>query len=235
MRWVIVCGGEASRWGNHLGVPKHLVEISGEVLLERTIGQIHDRDPDADVVLAVKGMDARYNLDGARRSRAKLDASRQQADKVLSSEHLWSASDRTLLLFGDVWWSQSAMDLVAGNTQPWVAFARFGPSEVTGCRHAELFGFAFNPEHRSTIAGAGEHAAELGRSGKLRNWSGGWQVYKIAAGVPDEFIKGVKHPDYNTRDLGHSVEIDDWTDDFDTPTDWDRWCWAWADADEKPL
>jgi hypothetical protein len=234
VRWLLICGGESSRWNNHLGRPKHLIRIAGEVVLERTVRQIHERDPDADVVVVVKDMDADYLIDGTRRTRAKLDPSRAQADKVLSSQHVWSSSERTMLLFGDVWWSNEAMDLAAGSTEPWCAFARFTRSEVTGCKHPELFGFAFNPEHRSKIADAANLCVELADSGELTRWSGGWQVYKAAAGAERDHIVGVRSPNYNTRDLGHSVEIDDWTDDFDAPADWDRWCWHYAQADVKP-
>lgn len=235
MRWLLMCGGDGGRWGNHLGRPKHLIKLAGEVVLERTVRQIHARDPEADVVVVVKDMDGAYNIDGARRSRAKLDLSREQADKVLSSEHLWSASDRTMLLFGDVWWSEDAMDLIATDPQPWSVFARFGPSDITGCKHAELFGFGFDPEHRSTIADGANRCVDLAKRGELKFWSGGWQVYKAAAGCPDHFVCGVKDPNYNTKDLGHSVTIDDWTDDFDTPADWDRWCWAYSQAEVKPV
>lgn len=231
MKVVIQCAGESSRWGDALGVPKHLVPIHGEPVLHRAVRLIHELAPDAEVVLGVKdGRDPDYRIDGAARRAVKLDPSREQADKVLSSEHLWSASERTVLLFGDVFWTRAAMIDVLTNGDPWTAFCRFGGSLVTGCRHAELFGFAFDPEHRSTIADAANRCVDLARAGQLTKWSGGWQVYKAAAGAPVDHIVGVKHPNYSTRDLGHAVEIDDWTDDFDKADDWDRWCWHWSHA-----
>jgi len=37
MKVLILCAGDGSRWGNYLGVPKQLVTINGETLLDRTI------------------------------------------------------------------------------------------------------------------------------------------------------------------------------------------------------
>ena len=36
MKYIIMADGEGKRWNDHLGIPKHLVEIGGETLLERT-------------------------------------------------------------------------------------------------------------------------------------------------------------------------------------------------------
>ena len=29
--------GEGKRWGNYLGIPKHLIEIDGEPIIKRTV------------------------------------------------------------------------------------------------------------------------------------------------------------------------------------------------------
>jgi len=44
------------------------------------------------------------------------------------------------------------------------------------------------------------------------------------AGAADDEL--TKH-----RNLGHATVIDDWTDDFDFPGDWEMWCWRWAKTD----
>lgn len=36
MRYVIMCAGKGTRWNNYLGVPKQLIRINGESLIERT-------------------------------------------------------------------------------------------------------------------------------------------------------------------------------------------------------
>ena len=37
MRYIIMADGEGKRWGNYKGVPKHLITVEGETILERTI------------------------------------------------------------------------------------------------------------------------------------------------------------------------------------------------------
>jgi len=43
---VVMAAGEGTRWDNHLGTPKHLVSVEGEVLLKRTVQQLTDRVPE---------------------------------------------------------------------------------------------------------------------------------------------------------------------------------------------
>ena len=43
MRFLIACSGKGTRWKNYLGVPKHLIKIDGERLLDRTIRLIKER------------------------------------------------------------------------------------------------------------------------------------------------------------------------------------------------
>lgn len=230
MRVIIQCAGNGDRWGNHLGVPKHLAVLRGEPILHRAVRLIGELS-DAEVIIGVAdGRDSTYKVDGSARRKVQLDPSRQQADKVLSCEHLWSPSERTVVLFGDIYWTDDAMARVLECDEPWAAFCRFGPSSFTGCDHAELFGFTFTPDERSRIRDAANLCADLGRAGVLSNWSGGWQVYKAAAGaLTADTVNPAEVP--KARTLGHAVEIDDWTDDLDEPGDWDRWCWHWGTAD----
>ena len=39
MKILILADGEGKRWGNYKGVPKHLLEIDGERLIDRMIRQ----------------------------------------------------------------------------------------------------------------------------------------------------------------------------------------------------
>lgn len=59
-----MANGEARRWGNYLGKPKHLVEITeGESLLARTVRLVHAQDPHAEVIISAH--DERYAVEGA--------------------------------------------------------------------------------------------------------------------------------------------------------------------------
>lgn len=224
-RALILCAGNATRWGDRHGdTPKQLVTLRGEPILHRTVRLIDAERFDVRVVVADSSEDV-WKVPGAKRARANLDPTRAQADKLLSSEHLWSSTGRTVVLFGDVYFTDEAMHTITEDVSPWCAFGRFGASDLTGCDHRELFGFAFDPEEHDRIRSAAERCVDLHRAGTLTEWSGGWEIYTAAAGGSDAEISAGRFVN-----LGNIEHIDDWTDDFDAPVDWDRWCYQWATA-----
>ena len=61
--------GKMSRWDNTCEVPKHLLPIGSEILLGRTVRQIRENDPAAEVI--VTSHDPRYGNYGAVRYEPK--------------------------------------------------------------------------------------------------------------------------------------------------------------------
>lgn len=51
-RYVIMANGSGVRWGNYDGIPKQLIRVDGETLLERTSRLLHDNDEHAEVIVA---------------------------------------------------------------------------------------------------------------------------------------------------------------------------------------
>jgi choline kinase len=87
MRAIIIAAGEATRWGNYLGVPKHLIPIDGEPIAKRTIRLLKDRGV-SDIFLV--GLDSDlYRLTGSKFYLAKKNPEYAGADKFLSSKELW--------------------------------------------------------------------------------------------------------------------------------------------------
>lgn len=226
MRVLIPCAGMATRWlGDR---PKHLMPVLGEPILDRTVRLVLERRPDADVRIVVRDLsDDRYKLPGTKRATAKLDPSKSQADKFLSSRHLWAANDRTVILWGDVFFTVAAMDRILNFDGDWAMFARLGPSSWTGKDHKEPFAFSFTADAAPLLESGITACVEAAAAGTLTSWSGSWQVYRATVGRLD-----TRWPDLTVEDLAHVVEIDDWTDDFDFEDDWHRWCWEWAHANE---
>lgn len=221
MRVIIPCAGMATRWFGD--TPKHLVPIFDEPILHRTVRLIQERT-DADVRVVVKNLsDDRYKIPGATRATAKLDPSRSQADKLSSSRHLWSKTGRTVILWGDCFFTEVAMDRILSHDGDWCMFARLGPSKFTGKDHKEPFGFSLAPEHHDVLDLGINTCIDQARAGTLTAWSGSWQMYRAALGYGD-----VRWPDLPTTALDNVTVIDDWTDDFDVEDDWRNWCWHWA-------
>lgn len=214
-RVIVICAGEGERWGDYLGVPKHLIEVDGERLIDRTVRLALEHGA-TDVTVVAKRGDTRYSVKGARRAMAKLNPENGDADKFLSSKHLWDKEGRTVVLYGDVWFSDEAMRTILSDTHTdWRLYARFGPSQTTGATSGECFAVSVYPGQHDEWTAALERVAAMWRDSRLKR-CGGWETYRAMHAVPDDQLS--KHRRY-TRHLW----IDDWTEDFDKPGDYDTW------------
>jgi hypothetical protein len=203
-----MAGGSGARWGNYMGIPKHLVPIDGVPLLHRTVAQFLDRHVEV-VVLAPP--DPRYQVNRAWTVRPEFTDC--DTDKFLSSMPWWHYSAPTTVVYGDCYLTDLAVDaLTRGRGMTWVG--RAGASNITGCPWGELFGVTVDASHHGKLASAilqvrGQLLAERIPRG------GGWEVYRATQGM------GLL-PDHHAI-RGDFVEVDDWSDDFDFPEDYDRW------------
>lgn len=214
MRVIIRCAGDGERWGNYRDVPKHLAPICGEPILNRTVRLCNEIVPDADVKVVVADLkDRRYKVDGSSRTTDKPNPDNGDLDKIASSRHLWD-SDRTVVLWGDTWWSRDALtDVLTAEHDDWHAWLRFGPNGHGG----ELFAFSWPGDRNERVEESLDHAI----ANQLPGQRGGWMLYRALANKQLD-----DHADH-----GNSTIVDDWTEDFDAPDDWDQWCYRWATTD----
>lgn len=206
---IVIAAGEGTRWNNYLGKRKHFIEIDGETIITRTVrlaGQFSSK-------VYVVGSSDDFRINGSTLFRPELNPLDNDADKFLNSASLWNQEGRTVVLYGDVYFSDDAMQrIMEFQPREWTLFARFGPSKLTGKRYGECFAQSFYPEHIV------EHLAQLRNivsarlKGKIKR-CGGWEHYRSMERLPLE-----KH-----QRKGRFVEIDDWTEDFDQPSDYDCW------------
>lgn len=215
-RAIIICAGEATRWGNHLNTPKHLIEIEGERLLDRTVRLLNERGVE-DVHVVVKAEDARYKVPGSKLYIAKLDYEKNaDADKFLSSKKLWNKKGRTIVFYGDCYFTDEAMDTIIGHEpKDWVLFCRPGASRITGTKWGECFAQSFYPDQIAEHEAALYRIADLKKQGVIRR-CGGWEHYRAMLGRGDQALNRHTMSD-------RYVEINDWTDDFDYPDDYETW------------
>lgn len=211
-RAIIIAAGDGTRWGKYLGIDKHFIEIDGEKLIHRTVRQLRDNGIED---IWVVGKDKRYEIPGAKFFLPELNEHNDGVDKFLNSKELW-IDGRTIVLYGDVYFSEYAMGkIVNHNHRDWQLFARAFGSRITGCKWGECFAQSFYtehiPEHKRNL----EKAVKLWHQGKIRRPSG-WQHYRFMIGLPPN---RVDEPFVGDR----FVNIDDFTDDFDSPDDYDRW------------
>lgn len=215
---LVLCAGEATRWQSHMQTPrKHLVQLEGEVLLARTLRQVAAYQPQRVTVLVRPGDEALYRpVCPAHVQLHAIDEvplpQQTPAWKYLSSESQWNRGGRTISLLGDVWFSDGAMDTIFNwQGHGWWSFGRSGASALTGCPYGEIFAHRFDDvsEHAQALA----QLDELYRIQACIEQASGWALLQL-----------MTQQDPNVRVVGERfVEIDDFTEDFDYPQDYDNW------------
>ncbi|MFG3090679.1 hypothetical protein ACGGAI_23945 [Streptomyces antibioticus] len=212
---IVICAGEATRWGGHRGTAKHLLAPEGERLIDRTVRLAREHGAGRVLIVSKPG-DSRYEVDGADRADARLEPRNGDADKFLSSRHLWDPEQRTVILYGDCWFDDDAMaGILADERREWLLWCRPGPSKVTGATSGECFAVGFWPEHHPEYEAALLRVASLWRAGIIGR-CGGWETYRAMNGAPDGELR--KH-----RMYGRYETVGGWTEDFDKPLDYERW------------
>ncbi len=195
-RVLILCAGEGERWGEYLGGPKQLAPICGVPLLVRTVGQVQHYFGVSPVIVT---HDPRLHISGCDSFCPKRR--RWVVETFLSTAHLWS--NRTIVLLGDVLYTDTAMTMCRGASRGLVIFGRRGASAFSGKRYGELFGLSFTREYSDflikCLAQVIADAINGGR-GKL------WELYFLTQRQPPVGLPPVEF-----------CEIHDYTEDFDCP------------------
>ncbi len=210
---IIICAGEGRGWKNYLGIQKHFIKIEDERLIDRTVRLIN-KLKNENVKVFVVALNDNYKIEGSTLFIPKINPVDDGVDKFLNSKELWSKQGRTIIFYGDVWFSEEAMrQIIQYDKKEWMLFARKGKSSVTGCMHEEIFAQSFypkdTPEHEKNLLKIVE-AYQL----KLIRCGSGWHHYRCMVGLEHTDNKIIKDKIFN---------IDDFTDDFDYPLDYDTW------------
>lgn len=219
MRAIFICAGESTRWGEHLGISKHFAPIGGEPILERAI-RLFKANGVKDIIVVSKS----YELEGVKNIYPILTPEYYDADKFLSSHQYWHDNDRTLIVYGDVYWTEDAVrTVVEDDSKDFRLFCRPTPSKVTGTEWGECFAFSLYPDDLKEAREALCYLVWLYEQEILER-VGGWEwvraMYVVKAGRMSEHLD--ECPLY--------MVIDDMTDDIDYPDDHTRIQEAWDRA-----
>lgn len=213
MRVIVACAGPQVKWSNYLGIPSHFAPVrvsedseEREPLIRRTLRQVARYTAPGDVFLTAPAGHPDYWLGGV------TVCEGHGASEFDSTRALWSRDGRTILLLGDVYFSDLAIRKIFGSPgQDYRAFGRHGGSNVTLTPYGELFAHSWFSEQIPEIE---EHLARVNEArtqGILRPH--GWMLLRSFQGVP--LNMHVVKPSYFTQ-------ISDWTDDIDFPEDFER-------------
>jgi molybdopterin-guanine dinucleotide biosynthesis protein A len=223
MRALVLAHGDGRRWANAAGrdfldQPKHFVDVDGETLISRLVRQLADLFVDVIVV----GPDDRYRFDDARLVTLDHDINGCGSDmgKFLDTEHLWSPTERTVILWGDCYYDDDLLAaIVAHNDDRYHVWRRPGRSEVTGARWDESFAVSFGPAEHDAVTTAARFVADLVTTGQLK--SSHIRTHMVAmCGHTDPAVLD----DLDVAaDCPNQTHVDGWSDDFDSPNEWREW------------
>lgn len=209
MRIILAASGSQHKWDNHLGVPSHFAPLTrhgGQPLIERTVEQLSRYGHELHIT--VPG-DERYgSLNGTKHVREWSYFSEYD-----SSRNLWDEYGRTILMLGDVYFTDQAIErILLFAKRQYMAFGRFGPSEITGTPYGELFAVSWWPEHHEMMDKHLSNVHKLRARGTITR-PPGWMLLRSWQGTP---------LNRHRVDPKFFVEIDDDTDDIDYPIDYER-------------
>lgn len=215
MRTIILANGKRERWADYLGIAKQEIVIDGEKLLERTIRLLRENGVNDTLISGPwPGYGVQWFI-----PEADIDT----INGRLGVRRKWSRTGRTVILLGDVFYSEAAMrTIVEYDGRDSHLFARFGPSMTTGKIWAEIFANSFWPEHHQSHERSMRTVVEMHHRGELPR-GGLWESYLLDHG---HLYDGI-HADGTVDNLGNATVIDDWTDDFDFPSDYDAFMQRW--------
>ncbi len=245
LRVIFPCGGNGSRWGRFLNIPKHQVNMGdGIPLIQRTINQFRSYMPDVDFTVLVKedAMENFKNITDADLASTVMNDETPVGTEVLENMlHSRIMQSDILWIYGDVFFSESAVASIAKTTSADCRhpkfFGRKYRNQKFGNTGGEIFG-VYAPLHQQPLLR--EYYSFIDRLylGFPMHRRSSWEVLALL-GLADKHGTGeLRRPRLIDNDAEQTynqlirvfqerrfdpmtwVEIDDETEDFDFPCEY---------------
>jgi hypothetical protein len=206
---VIMAGGKCSRWNNHGGVPKHLVDVDGEPLLYRTARLLKSRGIGDIIIVGPKNRDLRYEYPDTTLIPSKehccFEYELYDGNKL--DENLVSPTGRTVIFPGDVYYTEFALDTLLYHDMK-QGIIRLLADITYGRTRKEFVGFAFSRDFQPHLYWT-MRCMDFTRV--LPGWNSGAALFKALH----------KNTGY---DLGKvNLYTSGLTSDFDIPEEYEAW------------
>ena len=188
MKYIIMADGKGKRWNNYNNVPKHLIRIEGEILIERTVKLLNKYDPCAEVIIT--SHDKRYEFSGSKRYEPlnnKLEIDRFTYELI---------EDNICFLYGDTYYTNDSIcEIIESEVDDILFFGNTKSIVAIKIKDSELF-----KKHINNVK-------QLYLNNEIQNCKG-WQVYQSFQNlefdkkqIADKFVTVDEHTiDYNTPD-----------------------------------
>lgn len=186
--------GKGMRWANHMGVPKHLVSIGGEWLIERTVKILNRMKKNHTLELIVTSHDERYEFIGCRRHEPLNN--KYEIDRF--TEEL--IEDDMCFLYGDTYYTEETINKILNSRTEDILF--FGSKKSI---------VAVKIGRSDTFKKHVNNVKKLYLSGELDRCIG-WQVYQSFTG------QAFNSPILLEKNF---IFVDEKTTDINTPKDYE--------------
>ena len=172
MKYVIMAAGNGKRWNNYLGVPKHLIKINNETLLERTTRLLKENGV---YDFVITGSDERYSQYGKLIPQTKNDCEIDRFEESI-------INDEVCYLYGDVYYTEKAMRIIINTKVKDIVF--FGSEDEI---------FAIKIKNINLFLKHKRKVKELFLENKI-NRCIGWEIYRSINNIVfDEHIIDKKY------------------------------------------
>lgn len=210
-RIILACAGVQKYWDNFGGTPSHLANTENNIpLLERTLHQLSAYCDDIHVtvpnVSTYQYFQVLCKFPGVQVHLRNPDSGINEYESTCD---LWSDERRTILLLGDVYFSDRALRTILKDDLPtYQVFGRYSRSWVTGTPYGEIFAASWYPDNIPVILSHIQHVNNAFAKGQSRR-KDGWTL-----------LRSIQQTDLNKHIVKPEffVVIDDETDDFDKPS-----------------
>lgn len=169
---IIMADGLSSRWEEEC---KHLLPVNGIPLIARTVKQIKSCNLDNITLICPDSFRNIPELDkiSTMSNGYKPLEDRPLLDGILRTQMLWS--DRTIILLGDVCFSNKAIKLLVDSGMDYFLLGRKGRNKVTGKQAGELFALSFMDHNQEDLV---DCLQDVLYSGEKKLW-GLYKYYPI--------------------------------------------------------
>ena len=214
MRAIVMADGRASRWYNDVqnqiwgeDKTKQLVEVDGEPILHRTVRLLHENGVEDIWITSHK---KEHDVEGAKRFEPEINF-----DKFYAARNLWNIERTTLFVYGDVFYTSNAMhEIVDLPVEHFLFFGQFGISPITG-HGGEIYAVKIKGEKGHVDFREAVLMCYVWRE-MNRGKNSAWEILRYMNGAKGKEV-------YIHSPQPNFVEINDLTDDFDTPEHYLHW------------
>lgn len=209
MKYIIMCGGKYDKWKE----PKQLEKVFGYPVIQWTIWNLMDHGIHPQDIF-ISSNDSRFDGFGVDRLKHENNFEVKDGKKISGYwvDAFYPTKDPTTYLFGDVYYSNSAIKTIIENNTDNVLF--FGSRNLKREDNLKEWEepFAFKVVNMRLFRAGIEACKELCDEGLTNREPIAWELYRVINGY-----------NINHHIIGDNyIAIDDITTDFDTPEELEK-------------